>query len=152
MSLVHYCGPVESINQSCLHGVSHQHEGDNQRKTRRHKASFSFAHTYGTCIKNTHSCKYLWHFQTRQDSQIQSGLKITNMKDFPSGKQFHAAFQPLHSDDPRILKLIFHLSTAPSVQKIKFKHGRLVDHLRKYQIYLDESHSGSDTESGIGFL
>jgi hypothetical protein len=48
-----------------------------------------------------------------------SGLKITKIKDFPSGKKCHDAFQPLHSDNTKILKLVFHLTTAPSLQKIK---------------------------------
>jgi hypothetical protein len=41
---------------------------------------------------------------------------------------------------------------APALNKVKSKHRKLVDHLQKHKIYLDESFSGSDEELLIGYF
>jgi hypothetical protein len=46
----------------------------------------------------------------------------------------------------------FYLTMAPALNKVKAKHRRLVDHLQKHKIYLDESFSGSDKELLIGYF
>jgi hypothetical protein len=82
-----------------------------------------------------------------------SGLKIDKLKDFPSGKKFQTAFLPIQSnEDTKRITMDFHLNTAPALKKIKTKHRRLVDHLQKHKIYLDESFSGSDEELLIGYF
>jgi hypothetical protein len=80
------------------------------------------------------------------------GLKIDKRKDFPSGKKFQTAFIPINSDDTKRITMNFQLTTAPALNKIKAKHRRLVDHLQKHQIYLDESFSGSDEKLLIGYF
>jgi hypothetical protein len=55
-----------------------------------------------------------------------SGLKITSMTDFPSGKKFQTAFLPTK------INMNFQLTLAPALKKIKAKHRRLVDPLQKH--------------------
>jgi hypothetical protein len=80
------------------------------------------------------------------------GLKIATLEDFPSGKKFQTAFIPVQSDDTKQFTMNFHLNTALALNKIKTKHRRLVEHLQKHKIYLDESFSGSDEEVLIGYF
>jgi hypothetical protein len=81
-----------------------------------------------------------------------SGLKIDKLTDFPSGKKFQTAFIPVQSDDTKQITMNFQLTTAPALNKIKTKHRRLVEHLPKHKIYLEESFSGSDEEVLIGYF
>jgi DNA polymerase III alpha subunit (gram-positive type) len=55
-----------------------------------------------------------------------SGLKISNLTDFPTGKKFQTAFLPIQSEDTKKITMNFHLKVAPALNKIKAKHRRLV--------------------------
>jgi hypothetical protein len=81
-----------------------------------------------------------------------SGLEIATINEFPSGKKFQTAFLPIHSNDTKKITMHFHITLAPALNKIKAKHRRLVNHLQKHQIYLDESFSGSNEEALIGYF
>jgi hypothetical protein len=81
-----------------------------------------------------------------------SGLTIATIDEFPSGTKFKEAFKPIQSDDTKKITMHFHLTSAPPLNKIKIKHRRLVDHLQKHKIYLDESFSGSNEEVLIGYF
>jgi hypothetical protein len=71
---------------------------------------------------------------------------------FPSGKKFQHAFTPIQSEDTKRITMNFYLTMAPALNKVKVKHRKLVDHLQKHKIYLDESFSGSDEELLIGYF
>jgi hypothetical protein len=81
-----------------------------------------------------------------------SGTTINNVTEFPTGKKFKDAFNPVQSGDTKKISMTFTLTSAPALKKIKTKHHRLVDHLQKHQIYLNESLSGSDEEALIGYF
>jgi hypothetical protein len=81
-----------------------------------------------------------------------SGLKIAKINESPSGKKFQTAFLPTHSEDTKKITIHFHITLAPALNKIKGKHRRLVDHLQKHQIYLDEPFSGSNEEALLGYF
>jgi hypothetical protein len=81
-----------------------------------------------------------------------SGLTIDSLTTFPSGKKFQNAFKPIQSEDTKRITMNFHLTVAPALNKVKVKHRKLVDHLQKHKIYLDESFSGSDEELLIGYF
>jgi hypothetical protein len=81
-----------------------------------------------------------------------SGLRIDRLNNFPSGKKFQIAFTPTQSEDTKRITMSFYLTMAPALNKVKVKHRKLVDHLQKHKIYLDESFSGSDEELLIGYF
>jgi hypothetical protein len=81
-----------------------------------------------------------------------SGLKIDQLNNFPSGKKFQTAFTLIQSEDTKRITMTFYLTMAPALNKVKSKHRKLVDHLQKHKIYLDESFSGSDEEVLIGYF
>jgi hypothetical protein len=81
-----------------------------------------------------------------------SGMTIHHLTEFPTGKKFKDAFNPVQSNDTKKINMTFTLTSAPALKKIKNKHRRLVDHLQKHQIYLNESISGSDEEALIGYF
>jgi hypothetical protein len=81
-----------------------------------------------------------------------SGLTIAQLKDFPSGKKFQNAFIPVQSEDTKQIKMTSLLTMAPALNKVKAKHRRLVEHLQKHNIYIDESFSGSDEEVLLGYF
>jgi hypothetical protein len=80
-----------------------------------------------------------------------SGLTIDSVKDFPKGQKFSDAFKPEQSDDTKSVKMVFYLTTSNGISTLKRK-TKLLDHLRSSNMYLDESHSGSDHEEMIGYF
>jgi hypothetical protein len=80
-----------------------------------------------------------------------SGMVIKSTKDFPKGKKFSEAFNPVQSYDTKTVKMVFKLNTSTPFQTIKRRHTRLLDFLREKNMYMDESFSGSDNEELIGY-
>ena len=79
-----------------------------------------------------------------------SGMVIKSTKDFPKGKKFSDAFNPIQSYDAKTVNMIFELNASPSFHAIKRRHTCLFDFLREKSTCLDESFSGSDNEQLVG--
>jgi hypothetical protein len=81
-----------------------------------------------------------------------SGLVVTSVKSFPTGSKFESSFKPIQSNDTKSVKMVFELTTAPSLNQLKGKYVKLMDHLQSNNMYLDESFSGSNNEELIGYF
>jgi hypothetical protein len=82
-----------------------------------------------------------------------TGKIIKRLDDFPVGQKFSDAFKSEQSDDDaKFVKMTFCMTSTPSLSHIKTRHRKLVEHLQLHQMYMDESHSGSDEEELIGYF
>jgi hypothetical protein len=81
-----------------------------------------------------------------------SGLVIQSVTSFPTGQKFAEAFKPMQSNDTKSVRMVFDMTTAPSFNKLKGKHVKLMDHLQGNNMYLEESYSGSNHEELIGYF
>lgn len=81
-----------------------------------------------------------------------TGKVIKRLEDFPVGQKFSDAFKPVQSDDTKSVKIVFYMTSTPTLSSIKNRYRKLVDHLQANQIYMDESFSGSDEEEIIGYF
>jgi hypothetical protein len=79
--------------------------------------------------------------------QTATGKSVKSSTDFPCGPKFRDAFKPQQSDDTKHVKIMFHMTTTPSLSNMKNRRRKLVDHLQTHQICSNESLSGSDEES-----
>ena len=60
-----------------------------------------------------------------------SGLTIGSSKTFPTGKTFSDAFKPIQSADTNSVKMVFHMTTAPTFKSIKRGNVKLLDFLKR---------------------
>jgi hypothetical protein len=81
--------------------------------------------------------------------QTNTGKIIKCLDDF---QKFSDAFKPEQSDDTKFVKMIFHMTSTPSLSHIKTRNRKLVEHLQLHKMHMDESHSGSNEEELIGYF
>jgi hypothetical protein len=72
---------------------------------------------------------------------------IKTLKELTEGHKFSEAFKSEQSDDDmKLAKMVFSMTTEPSLSSIRKRHRKLIEHLQPHQMCLDKSLSGSDDE------
>lgn len=107
-----------------------------------------------TCVAAwmRHTCAIILEVDEKAKIRTTTGSVIKYLKDFPMGHQkFSDTFKPKQSNDTKFLKMAFCLTTSLlSLNNIKSRCKKLMDHLQLNQMHLDKLFSGSDEEELIG--